>query len=123
MSVTPQHIRDVFARYCDLLTAGDFEAIAMLYAPDGTVEDPIGATQHVGRDAIREFYRSTAGTATLRLDGPVRPAGNEGAAALIATPIGAPNMRVEIIDVMSFNYDGLITSMRAYWSADTIFTE
>jgi len=120
MSVTAEHVRSVFQRYCDLVTAGDFDAIANLYAEDATVEDPVGSAPHRGRDAIREFYRASAGAVRLELEGRVRSAGNEGAAAMIARPSADPTLRVETLDVMVFRDDGLIASMRAYWSADTI---
>jgi steroid delta-isomerase len=120
MSITAEHVRHVFQRYCELVTAGDFEAIARLYAEDATVEDPVGSAPHRGRAAIREFYRASAGAVRLELEGRVRSAGNEGAAAMIARPAADPSMRVETLDVMTFGDDGLVTSMRAYWSADTI---
>ena len=120
MSITAEHVRNVFQRYCELVTAGDFAAIALLYAEDATVEDPVGSTPHRGRAAIREFYRASAGAVRLELEGRVRSAGNEGAAAMIARPTADPRMRVETLDVMTFGDDGLVTSMRAYWSADTI---
>ena len=120
MSITAEHVRRTFARYCELVTAGDFEAIANLYAEDATVEDPVGSTPHRGRDAIREFYRASAGSVRLELEGRVRTAGNEGAAAMVARPVADPSLRVETLDVMAFRDDGLVASMRAYWSADTI---
>jgi len=120
MSVTAEHVRRVFERYCELVTAGDVDAIARLYAEDATVEDPVGSTPHRGRDAIREFYRASAGSVRLALEGRVRTAGNEGAAAMIARPAADPSLRVETLDVMTFRDDGLVTSMRAWWSADTI---
>ena len=123
MSVTAEHVRNVFQRYCELVTAGDFDAIANLYAYDATVEDPVGSTPHRGRDAIRAFYRASAGAVGLELEGRVRSAGNEAAAAMIARPAADPSVRVETLDVMVFRDDGLIASMRAYWSADTIHRE
>lgn len=123
MVVTSEHIRSVFQRYCELVSTGDFEAIAQLYASDATVEDPVGSTPHRGREAIREFYRGSAGHVHLELEGRVRTVGNEGAGAMIARPSADPRMRVETLDVMTFGEDGLITSMRAYWSPDTISRE
>lgn len=123
MSVTAEHVRNVFQRYCDLVTAGDFDGIANLYAEDATVEDPVGSAPHRGRDAIRAFYRASAGAVRLELEGRVRSAGNEAAAAMVARPATDPSLRVETLDVMVFRDDGLIASMRAYWSADTIHRE
>jgi steroid delta-isomerase len=122
-SPSPEHIRGVFQRYVELVTASDFEAIARLYAEDATVEDPIGSAPHRGRAAIRDFYRESAGRVRLVLEGRVRVAGREAAGAMIAHPTGADGMVVDTIDVMTFDEAGLITSMRAYWSADTIHRE
>jgi len=118
--VTAEHIRSLFQRYVDLVTRGDFAAIAELYADDATVEDPVGSEPHRGRDAIREFYRASAGTVSLALEGRVRVAGKEAAAAMIAR---AGGMVIETTDVMTFDDVGRITSMRAYWSPDTIYRE
>lgn len=122
-SLTADHIRNVFQRYIELVTRGDFESVALLYAPDATVEDPIGSPLHRGRDAIREFYRASAGMVHLALEGRVRVAGREAAGAMIARPTGADGMVIEILDVMTFDDQGLITSMRAFWSPDTIYRE
>jgi steroid delta-isomerase len=123
MSITADHVRHVFARYCELVTRGDFEAIALLYAESATIEDPVGSEPHRGRDAIREFYRASAGSVRLELEGRVRAAGREGAAAMVARPKVDPSVRVETLDVMTFGDDGLVTAMRAYWSPDTIYRE
>ena len=122
-TVTADHIRNVFQRYVELVTRGDCGAVALLYAEDATVEDPLGSPLHRGRDAIREFYRTSAGMVHLELEGRVRVAGREAAAAMIARPTGADGMVIEIVDVMTFNDQGLVTSMRAYWSPDTIYRE
>ncbi|HVN83229.1 MAG TPA: nuclear transport factor 2 family protein [Candidatus Binatia bacterium] len=123
MSVTAEHIRNVFQRYVELVTRGDFEAVALLYTEGATVEDPVGSEPKRGRDAIREFYRASAGMVDLQLEGRVRVAGREAAAAMIARPTTAKGMVIETLDVMTFDDDGRITSMRAYWSPDTIYRE
>jgi len=122
-SPTADHIRNVFQRYVELVTRGDFQAVALLYAEDATVEDPIGAPLHRGRDAIREFYRASAGMVHLELEGRVRVAGREAAAAMVARPTGTDGMVIETLDVMTFDDQGLVTSMRAFWSPDTIYRD
>jgi steroid delta-isomerase len=123
MSVGAEHVRRVFERYCELVSAGDADAVAQLYAADAVVEDPVGSEPHRGRDAIRAFYRASAGSVTLELEGRVRVAGSHGAAAMVARPKADPQVRVETLDVMTFDDEGLVTTMRAYWSADTIVRE
>jgi steroid delta-isomerase len=118
-----KHIRAVFEQYCANFTAGDFEATATLFAEDATVEDPIGSPVHRGRDAIRDFYKAGVGMADLELEGAVRVAGHEAAAAMLARPRGAKGVVIQTLDVMTFDDEGLITSMRAYWSDDSIVRE
>ncbi|HUI25255.1 MAG TPA: nuclear transport factor 2 family protein [Candidatus Kryptonia bacterium] len=120
---TAEHIRNVFQRYVELVTRGDFEAVTQLYAENATVEDPVGSEPKRGRDAIREFYRASSGMVNLKLEGRVRVAGREGAAAMIARPTAAAGMVIETLDVMTFDDAGRITSMRAFWSPDTIYRE
>jgi len=121
----PDQIRSVYARYVDLVSAGDFDAIAALYDEDATLEDPIGAPLQRGREAIRAFYKASSGAVKLALSGPVRVCGREAAAPMVATLQGADGKRafIDIIDVMSFGEDGLIRSMRAFWSPDAIRRE
>ena len=122
-TITADHIKSVFQRYVELVTRGDFEAVAALYAEDATVEDPVGSEPHRGRAAIRDFYAASAGKVRLELEGRVRVAGRDGAAAMVARPTGVPGVVIETLDVMSFDDAGRITSMRAYWSPDTIYHE
>lgn len=120
---TAEHMRDVLRRYAEGLTRGDCDAIMALYADDATVEDPVGSEPRRGREQIEDLYRNAAGKVRLELDGRVRVATNAAAAPMLGRPTGMPGMVVEIVDVMTFNDDGLITSMKAYWSPDTIRPE
>jgi steroid delta-isomerase len=122
IQLTAEHIRGVFERYCELLTSGDFEGLVALYAEDGTVEDPVGSPVHRGREAIRAFYKASAGSVALELEGRPRLAANQGACAMLARPKGA-SVVIESLDTMIFDGDGLIREMRAYWSPDTIRPE
>jgi steroid delta-isomerase len=85
LSRSPEHIRAVMERYAVLMQAADADAIAMLFAEDAVVEDPVGTPPHVGRDAIRAFFKTgfdnTGGGMNFVWDGPVRVADKWGAAA------------------------------------------
>lgn len=117
---TAEHMRSVLQSYADLMSRGDWQGIMALYAEGATVEDPVGSEPRRGYEAIAELYRGAAGKVRLELDGRVRVAANSAAAPMLGHPAGMEGMVVEIVDVMTFNDDGLITSMRAYWSPDTI---
>lgn len=102
-------------RYLDTVATGTSADVAALYAEDATLEDPVGGGEvHIGRQAIQRFYTAldAAELSTELLS--FRSGGHEAAFAFGITVGGA--MRIEPIEVMTFDRDGLITSMKAYWS-------
>ena len=117
----PNHIRQVYDRYPELVTKGDVDGIVDLYADDATIEDPIGSEIRAGRAAVRAFYEASAGTITMKRTGPVRVAGREAATPLVVLmgPEGQ-QQALDIISVMTFDDSGKIQSMRAYWSFDAL---
>lgn len=117
-----QQIRDLMQRYVKLMSDGDAEGIAALYRDDATLEDPIGAPLVRGKAAILAWYRKSAGKLVLEITGPVRACGKEAATPLQARAPAGPGKvsLIDIIDVMSFDEEGRIASMRAFWSPDTI---
>ncbi len=121
MSADPTTIRSVVDQYCATFTAGDQDGYVGLYADDAWIEDPVGTPRHEGRDAIGAFFamsRSLAEVIELRLTGPVRVAAGEAAFPMQARPqIGDTTYAVDIIDVMTFDDEGKITTMRAFWDA------
>ena len=118
---SPDEIRATVQRYVKLMNDGDADAIAALYAEDATLEDPIGGAVQRGREALRAWYRASAGAVRLELTGPIRVAGGEAAFPMLGTLGSADDPSyLDIIDVMQFDAEGRITSMRAFWSTDAI---
>jgi steroid delta-isomerase len=114
---TTEQIRSVCEQYIASVAEGDFATIAGLYAEDADVEDPIGSDAHVGRAAIRAFYESVSAPGmAAEMIGTVNVVGNVAAFHFRISADG--NTIVEPIDTMTFDDDGKITSMRAYWSFD-----
>ena len=116
---TAEHIESTVKRYLDLVATGTADEIAALYAGDATVEDPVGGGEvHIGRHAIAGFYRNIDNLERATELLALRVAGHE-AAFMFAITIGSGDqrMRIQPIDVMVFNGDGTIASMKAYWSA------
>jgi steroid delta-isomerase len=98
-------------RYLDAVSQGRPDDIAALYAEDATVEDPVGSEVHIGRQAIRGFYarvENVESTTEVVTE----------AAFFWRLIIGG--MTIEIISVMTFDDDGKIASMKAYWGQDNI---
>lgn len=118
--ITPEQIQQTMARYVELVDAGDIDAIVALYATDAVVEDPVGKPAYVGIAAIARFYREGLGQtdAAASLTGPVRATLNGCGAMAFRVDLnwGGQPCSIQVIDVMEFDAEGKIRSMKAYWS-------
>ena len=115
-----QQIQATMARYVELVDAGDIDAIVALYAEDAVVEDPVGQPAMHGLAAIERFYREGLGAmkVSATLTGPVRATLN-GCGAMpfrVDMEWAGQSCSLHVIDVMEFDADGKIRSMKAYWS-------
>ncbi|MET0168309.1 MAG: nuclear transport factor 2 family protein [Vicinamibacterales bacterium] len=114
-------VADTVDRYVELLGSGSADELAALYTPDATVEDPVGSVVRRGRDEIRELYdRIEKQDRTVELLS-VHVNGSEAAFLARLTVIaGDSRTRIDGIDVMTFDDQARITSMRAFWSVPEI---
>ncbi|WP_334143178.1 SgcJ/EcaC family oxidoreductase [Rhabdothermincola sp.] len=116
---SPEEIRAVVTRYLEAMSAGDKEGYVALFAPDATIEDPVGTDVHRGHDEIRAFWdmvHTLSSSITLVPTGPARVAGREVAFPMQAiSDVGGSKVVVDIIDVFALDDEGRITSMRAFW--------
>ncbi|UQS16302.1 steroid Delta-isomerase [Pseudomonas sp. HS6] len=122
--ISAQQIQTTMARYVELVDAGDIDGILALYGEDATVEDPVGQPPIQGRADIERFYRQGLGASKVSatLTGPVRATLNGCGAMPFRVDMqwaGQP-CSLHVIDVMKFDDDGKIRSMKAYWSEANI---
>ena len=114
----PDAIRSTIETYCRTF-GGDREAWLALFAEGATVEDPVGSEVRVGTEAIGAFWDDTHAMAdriTLTLSDYVKVAGDEAAFAMDARmESGGTANGMKIIDVMTFDDQARITTMRAFW--------
>lgn len=123
MPQTPD-IAAVIDAYLAAVSGGSAAAVAALYAPTATVEDPVGTAPHVGSAAIEAFYGGLASMDVSAELVTARIAGLEAAFHFrVTTRAGDRTYVVEPIDVMTFDEAGLITSMRAFWSPSDMSEE
>ena len=119
MAASTERIREVVNRYVELVGSGTSDEIVALYAEGATVEDPVGSEVLSDREQIRAFYAGLDGLEKETRLVAARIAG--GAAAFhfeVATRAGDQTYTVTPIDVMTFDDDGKITSMKAFWGND-----
>jgi steroid delta-isomerase len=121
-----EQIRATIDRYIAAVGAGDPDAVAALFTADATVEDPVGSEPHRGIEAVRAFYEmagSLADRLTPTRTGAICVAGRQAAFPFtIRTETGGATFEIDAIDVMTFDDDGRITSMRAFWDGADIRT-
>ncbi len=116
---TSLQIKSVMQAYIDAFNSGDAAAVMALFADEATIEDPVGSPVKQGREVLRAFYEYAISTGLkLQLDAPIRSShSNAGAMAFTASK---GSIIVRVIDVMTVNDSGKITSMRAFFGPDDI---
>jgi steroid delta-isomerase len=121
---TTDEMKAAVEAYTEAHSAKDVDAVAALFAPDCVVADPVDRPEMIGRAAVREFFAGTHQMSEgfeLRITGPIRAVDRFAAVPLRAeTEMGGSTFAVDIIDLFTFGDDGLITEMRAYWTASDI---
>lgn len=119
MTASRDAILTTIQRYVDLVASGSSADVVALYADGATVEDPVGSDVRTTREEIAEFYGALDGLEQRGRLLHARVAGNEAAFAFeLVTIAGNETYTLAPIDVMTFDDDARITSMRAFWSAE-----
>jgi steroid delta-isomerase len=114
---TPEQIRATVQTYIQMMCISDIDGIMALYAEDATAEDPVGGETKQGIAALREFYAFAAPQLHVELKGPICVSGNSCAFLLLAKhTMEDVVVYLDATDVFTFNTEGKITSMKAYWN-------
>ena len=115
MTVTSQQLEATCERYVSLIGDADVDSMMSLFAQDCTVEDPVGSDRLSGQEQVRAFYATLPETgATATLTGPICAVPDARTAAF-PFEIDTGGFTMSVTDVMTFDDDGKITSMTAYW--------
>ena len=117
MAASDERIREVVEQYVRLVATGTADEVVALYADGATVEDPVGTEVRRTRDDIHAFYATLEGLEQETRLVELRVAGGEAAFHFeIKTSADGATYTLAPFDVMTFDDEGRITSMRAYWS-------
>ncbi len=118
MPAPDERIREVVTQYLDRVAHGTADEVGALYADDATGEDPVGSDVLVGKDQIRAFYATLEPLEQEAVLGDLRIAAGQAAFGFeLRTTSDGTTYVVTPIDVMTFDDEGRITSMRAFWGA------
>ena len=120
---TPDEMRAVMQRYLERVARQDVDGVLALFTDSISVEDPVGGppgTRVVGREAVGRFFRKGFARTrpSPRLTGPIRATGGDEAAMpfVLRLDLGGRRLEIDVIDVMAFEPDGRIRSLRAFWN-------
>jgi len=121
---TPEYMRATMERYLELVGRGDVDAVLALFADSISVEDPVGGgpgTHVEGRADVEAFFRKgfeRSRPAPSRAGAVRTTAGNEAAMPFVLRlTLRGRCYEVDVVDVMTFDEAGKITSLRAFWNA------
>lgn len=122
---TQAEMKSVLQAYVDRMNAGDAQGVADLFADDARIDDPPGAPTK-SKAEFAAFVQAGVGFgAKLALAAPIR--GSHGNAAAMAFTVSyvekGRRITVNSVDVMTFDPDGKIAAMTAYWGPDDIRVE
>jgi steroid Delta-isomerase len=122
--VEQELIRKRIDTYMATFTANDREGWLDNFAEDAWIEDPVGTPRRTGREEIGAFWDEThqvPDAVALVPLGLVNVCGNEAAFTMQARPtLGGQVFALDVIDVMTFDDEGRITTMRAYFDPATM---
>lgn len=111
--------RETIETYMARFTAEDREGWLDLFADGAWIEDPVGTPRRTGREEIGAFWDEThtvPDAIELRPLGITTIVGNEGIFTMQArATLGDSVFGIDIIDLMTFDDAGKITTMRAFF--------
>jgi steroid delta-isomerase len=103
--------------YIGSYNRGDLDGVCAVFAEDAVVEDPVSSPPRTGQAALREFFAvGIAAGARLTLDGPVRCAADHAAFPFhVELHWDGKTTRIDVIDVFTFDAQGKVSGMKAYF--------
>ncbi|MEH3155699.1 MAG: nuclear transport factor 2 family protein [Gordonia paraffinivorans] len=118
-SVSTDSITATVQAYVDHLAAGDAEKVVALFADGATVEDPIGSDLKTTREELLEFYGGVCAMSPSTELKWVRVAGDTAVFEFVLhTKAGDSTFTVTPVDIMRFDDDAHVVSMRAVWDPE-----
>lgn len=118
MTLSNDDVSKGVLRYLDTVATGSAADVTALYSADATVEDPVGSDPIRGHEAIQAFYASFESLTKSTELVTVRTCAGQAAFhfSIDVDLGGGVTSSMAPLEVMTFDDEGLITSMRAFWA-------
>lgn len=119
-----EQIQNVVARYVELLAAHQPDAIVDLFADNATIEDPVGTEPKTGRQTLVDFYTVLASMEDISAELLWSKVAADTAVFSFKLRTGTGSYRFELspVDIMVFDDDAKIVSLRAVFDPATDIT-
>ncbi|MDQ1495170.1 MAG: hypothetical protein QOG69_1653, partial [Actinomycetota bacterium] len=118
--LSTEKIAQVVRSYIELAGRGSADEAAALFADNAIFESPTGGDVHRGIEAIRSAYHSIWDGREQRVD--LVSLNVSGGEAAVHVQVVSSGQRVDVIDVMTFDQDAKISSLRTYWGPSNVVT-
>lgn len=116
-------MRAALEAYVERINNGDRDGVLALFAPDAVIEDPVGSPPKTGA-AIKDWFDDTVAFGTqIRPVAPIRGSHANAAALMFDVtfqPPEGPAMLIRSLDVCTFDPEGRILRLMAYWGPDDV---
>lgn len=123
VALAPALMRQTLEAYVEYINTAQMDALLALFTPDAVIEDPVGTPPKTGR-AITDWFADTiAFGAHIRPTASIRGSHANAAALIFEVSFRSPDGQrtlIRSLDVCTFNPDGLITSLKAYWGTEDV---
>ena len=117
----PATMRHTLQAYMDRINSGDSAGILALFAPGAVIEDPVGSPPKTGEQITAWFEDTVAYGTRIEPVAPIRGS-HANAAALVFDvtfqPPEGPRLLIRSLDVCTFDDEGRIISLKAYWGPE-----
>jgi steroid Delta-isomerase len=114
-----EDIQRTYQQYAAAWSRNDIDAVTGLFAPDAVVHDPVDGPALKGIDAIRDFFNGSVSVVrSMTVAGPVHISGDcrhAAASVDVEVDLGSRVQVVEALDVWTFDDEGRIATMNAYY--------
>lgn len=114
-------MRAALQAYVDCINQGNRDGVLALFSPEAVIEDPVGSPPKTGEDIMSWFSDTIAFGTHIRPVAPIRGS-HANAAALVFEvtfqPPEGPRLLIRSLDVCTFDPEGRIISLKAYWGPE-----
>lgn len=123
MAPSRESILTTIESYLKSVASGTVDDVLALYAPGAIVEDPVGTEPRTTEASLREFYGIVEPLEQTVELGVVKIAADHAAFNFtLTTHMGEQKVEISVIDVMTFDDDARITTMKAIWGQEDMVT-